>query len=164
MKPSARPTSLEHKMANNDFIVSKTDLKGHITYANRTLLKIGQYPLNSLLNVQHNIIRHPDMPRGVFKLLWDTLKQGDEFFGFIKNMCANGDYYWLFANVTPDSNIDGKLHGYYSVRRQPPEKALSIEKRLGAKEGPEKSIMYLNQILAEQNVSYRDFSLNLFKS
>ena len=175
MKPSITPTQVEHKMKANDFIVSKTDLKGRITYANRIFLKLGQYPLDSLLNVQHNIVRHPDMPRGVFKLLWETLKQGDEFFGFIKNMCANGDYYWVFANVTPDSNIAGKLHGYYSVRRQPSEKALavikpiyqemiSIEKRLGSKEGPGKSIAYLNEILAEKNISYQDFALDLFKN
>jgi len=175
MKATITPTQIEHKMDVDDFIVSKTDLKGRITYANRTFLKIGQYPLGSLLNVQHNIVRHPDMPRGVYKLLWATLKKGDEFFGFIKNMCANGDYYWVFANVTPDSNVDGKLHGYYSVRRQPSERALAlmvpiykemltIEKRMGAREGPEKSVAYLNELLAEKDTNYRDFVLDLYKN
>jgi len=175
MKQSITPTQVEHKMGADDFIVSKTDLKGRITYANRIFMKLGQYPLESLLNTQHNIVRHPGMPRGVFKMLWETLKQGDEFFGFIKNMCANGDYYWVFANVTADLNVNGQLQGYYSVRRQPPESALaiikpvyqemlSIEKRLGSKEGPDKSIAYLNQVLDEKSISYQEFALSLFKN
>ena len=175
MKPSITPTQVEHTMTADDFIVSKTDLKGRITYANRIFLRIGQYPLDTLLNVQHNIVRHPDMPRGVYKLLWETLKKGDEFFGFVKNMCANGDYYWVFANVTPDFNVSGQPQGYYSVRRKPSDNALaaikpiykemlSIEKRSGAKEGPEKSIAYLNQVLDEKSISYQDYALSLFKN
>ena len=175
MKPSITPTNHEHKMAENDFIVSKTDLKGRITYANRIFMQMAQRSESELLNVQHNIIRHPDMPRGVFRFLWDTLKQKEEFFGFVKNLCANGDYYWVFANVTPDFGPDGQVKGYYSVRRQPPESAiqavtplyaemLAIEQRAGPKEGPNKSIAYLQQFLADNNTSYRDLALNLYKN
>jgi len=175
MKSSITPTNREHKMAENDFIVSKTDLKGRITYANRIFMQMGQYPESELLNVQHNIIRHPDMPRGVFRFLWDTLKQKKEFFGFVKNLCANGDYYWVFANVTPDFGHDGEVKGYYSVRRKPSESAiqavsplyaemLAIEKRAGPKEGPGKSMAYLQQFLADNNTSYRDLVLNLYKN
>ena len=175
MKPSITPTQVEHKMGPDDFIVSKTDLKGRITYANRIFLKLGQYPLESLLNTQHNIVRHPDMPRGVYKMLWETLKQGSEFFGFVKNMCANGDYYWVFANVTPDYNVSGQPQGYYSVRRKPSDSALatikpiykemlSIEKRSGAKDGAEKSLAYLNRLLAEKNTNYKDYTLSLFEN
>jgi len=173
MKPSILPTNREHKMAENDFIVSKTDTKGRITYANRIFMRMAQRSESELLNVQHNIIRHPDMPRGVFRFLWNTLKQREEFFGFVKNMCANGDYYWVFANVTPDIGFDGEVKGYYSVRRQPSESAiqavtplyaemLAIEQRAGAKEGPDKSIAYLQQFLADNNTSYRDLVLNLY--
>jgi len=175
MKPSITPTNTEHKMAENDFIVSKTDLKGRITYANRIFMKMAQRSESELLNVQHNIIRHPDMPRGVFRFLWDTLKQKEEFFGFVKNLCANGDYYWVFANVTPDLGQDGEVKGYYSVRRQPSESAiqavtplyaemLTIENRAGPKEGPDKSIAYLQQFLADNNTSYRDLALNLYNN
>jgi PAS domain S-box-containing protein len=175
MKPSITPTNREHKMADNDFIVSKTDIKGRITYANRIFMQMAQYPESDLLNVQHNIIRHPDMPRGVFRFLWDTIKQNQEFFGFVKNMCANGDYYWVFANVTPDYGSDGQVKGYYSVRRKPSENAiqavtplyqemLAIEKRSSAKEGPDKSIAYLKQFLADNNTSYQDLVFNLYKS
>jgi PAS domain S-box-containing protein len=173
MKQNITPTNREHKMATNDFIVSKTDLKGRITYANRIFMRMAQYPESSLLNVQHNIIRHPDMPRGVFRFLWDTIKQEQEFFGFVKNLCANGDYYWVFANITPDFGFDGKVKGYYSARRQPPESAikavtplytemLAIEKRCGPKEGPEQSIAYLTRFLEDHNTSYRDLALTLY--
>ncbi len=162
-------------MADNDFIVSKTDVKGRITYANRIFMKMAQYPEADLLDIQHNIIRHPDMPRGVFKFLWDTIKQKKEFFGFVKNLCANGDYYWVFANITPDYGSDGQVKGYYSVRRKPSENAikavtplykemLTIERQSGTKEGPEKSIAYLKQFLADNKTSYQDLVLNLYKS
>ena len=175
MKPSITPTSIEHKMAENDFIVSKTDLKGRITYANRIFMQMAEYSESELLNVQHNIIRHPDMPRGVFRFLWDTLKQKEEFFGFVKNLCANGDYYWVFANVTPDFGDNEQVQGYYSVRRQPSESAiqtivpiykemLAIEKRVGPKEGPDKSIAYLQLFLNDNKTSYRDLVLNLYKN
>ncbi len=175
MKPSITPTNREHKMAENDFIVSKTDTKGRITYANRIFMKMAQYPEEKLLNVQHNIIRHPDMPRGVFKLLWDTIKQEQEFFGFVKNLSADGSFYWVFANITPDYDSSGKVTGYYSVRRQPSEEAiravtpiyqemLAIEKRSGAKEGPDKSIAYLVQFLADNKTSYQDLALSLYNN
>lgn len=175
MKPSITPTNNEHKMGPDDFIVSKTDLKGRITYSNRIFMQMAQYAESDLLGVQHNIIRHPDMPRGVFRFLWNTLQQNHEFFGFVKNLCANGDYYWVFANVTPDFAPDGQVKGYYSVRRQPPESAiqavtplyaemLAIEKRAGPKEGPDKSIAYLQQFLADNNTSYRDLALSLYNN
>jgi PAS domain S-box-containing protein len=175
MKPSITPTNREHKMAENDFIVSKTDTKGRITYANRIFMRMAQYPEEKLLNIQHNIIRHPDMPRGVFKFLWDTIKQEQEFFGFVKNLCADGSFYWVFANITPDFDSNGKVQGYYSVRRQPSEQAirtvtplyqemLAIEKRSGAKEGPDKSITYLKQFLKDNNTSYRDLVLSLYNN
>jgi len=175
MKPSITPTNIEHKMAGEDFIVSKTDLKGRITYANRIFMQIAQYPERDLLNIQHNIIRHPDMPRGVFKFLWDTLQQDLEFFGFVKNLCANGDYYWVFANITPDFDSNGIKRGYYSVRRKPSENAikaviplykemLAIEKKHGPKEGPNESLAYLTKFLADNNTTYQNLVLSLYNS
>ncbi|MEW8263014.1 MAG: PAS domain S-box protein, partial [Candidatus Thiodiazotropha taylori] len=86
MKPNVTPTTREIIMDENDFIVSKTDLKGRITYANRIFMKIAGYAEHELLNVQHNIIRHPDMPRGVFRLLWNVIESGQECFAYVKNM------------------------------------------------------------------------------
>ena len=86
MKPRITPTNIEHQLEADDFIVSKTDTRGRITYCNRIFMKIAGYSEAQLLGKQHNIIRHPDMPRSVFKMLWDTIEGGREFFGYVKNL------------------------------------------------------------------------------
>jgi len=175
MKQKITPTSNRRNLGPEDFIVSKTDSSGRITYANRIFMDICGFAESDLLNIQHNIIRHPDMPRGVFRFMWDTLKSGDEFLGFAKNLCSDGSYYWVFANITPDYDKDGKLHGYYSVRRQPPQSALdvlipvykemlAIEKRSSAKEAPDKSIAYLVDVVGQVGAkNYNSLVLNLYK-
>lgn len=170
----ARITPKDHQvlLEDDEFIVSKTDLKGRITYCNRTFMRIAGYSERELLNSQHNIVRHPDMPRGVFRFLWDTIAQGKEFFGYVKNLTSDGSYYWVFANVTPDYDRDGKLSGYYSVRRKPTASAiatieplyremLAIEQQAGSKEGPDRSIAYLQEKLADLNIGYEEFVLSL---
>jgi len=113
------PNNKELKMKETDFIVSKTDVKGLITYCNDAFMEFSGYYEEDLIGQAHNIIRHPDMPRSVFRLMWQTLQQENEFFGFIKNMCKNGGFYWTFANVTPSFSADNQLTGYFSVRRFP---------------------------------------------
>jgi PAS domain S-box-containing protein len=175
MKPKITPTQNEKRLGDDDFIVSKTDPSGRITYANRIFMEIAGYPEHALLGQQHNIIRHPDMPRGVFKFLWDTLKSGQEFFGFVKNMSSDGSYYWVFANVTPDYDKSGKLQGYYSVRRNPPRSAievvepiyremLAIELRSSVKEAPDASQEYLFEVIRNSGAnSYMALALKLYK-
>lgn len=172
MKKHIPPTNTEVQLADGEFIVSKTDTKGRITYCNRTFMRIAGYSEKELLHSQHNIVRHPDMPRGVFRFLWDTIASGQEFFGYVKNLTADGSYYWVFANVTPDYDRDGQLKGYYSVRRKPKASAiaaveplyremLNIEQRAGSKDGPNQSIRYLQDKLAELNTGYEEFVLGL---
>ena len=175
MKPSITPTNNEKKLAEEDFIVSKTDVSGKITYANRIFMHIAGYPERDLLGIQHNIIRHPDMPRGVFRFMWNTLKAGDEFFGFAKNLCADGSFYWVFANITPDYDKDGQLQGYYSVRRNPPRSALevivpiyremlSIEKQSTVKEAPDRSLAYLFDVVSQVGAkNYNKLVIDLYK-
>jgi PAS domain S-box-containing protein len=116
------PTGREVFFDNDDIIVSKTDLKGRITYANKTFCHIAGYTEREVLGQPHSLIRHPDMPRAVFKLLWDTLQDGRELFAYVKNMARNGDHYWVFAHVTPSYDTAGKLAGYHSNRRVPDRK------------------------------------------
>ena len=125
MKPSITPIDREIRLGDDEFIVSKTDTKGIITYCNRVFMHIAGYSEAELLGKQHNIVRHPDMPRGVFRFLWQTLQDGEEFFGYVKNMCKSGAYYWVFANVTPDYDARGRVVGYYSVRRKPSDQAIA---------------------------------------
>ncbi|WP_396627398.1 PAS domain-containing protein [Luteitalea sp.] len=113
------PTGHERFFATDDVIVSKTDLTGKITYANDVFLKIAGYEEHEVLWQPHSIIRHPDMPRAVFKYMWDTLGAEKEIFAYVINMAKNGDHYWVFAHVTPTFGADGRPIGYHSNRRVP---------------------------------------------
>jgi PAS domain S-box-containing protein len=125
MKPTdIRPTGVETIMGDNEIIVSKTDTKGIITYANDVFMRIAKYDEDEVIGKPHNMIRHPDMPRSVFKLLWDTISSGQEIFAYVKNMTADGGYYWVLAHVTP-STQDGRIIGYHSNRRSPNRNALA---------------------------------------
>lgn len=113
------PDSSERFLAPDDIIVSKTDLKGRILYANREFLSIADYEENEILHQPHNVIRHPDMPRTIFKCAWDRIKKGDEVFAYVKNLTKGGDYYWVLAHFTPTFDSDGSIIGYHSMRRAP---------------------------------------------
>jgi PAS domain S-box-containing protein len=116
---SATPSGRESHFGDDEFIVSKTDSKGRITYANEVFLRVARYERAQLLGKPHSLVRHPHMPRCVFKLLWDTIRSGDEMFGYILNMASNGDHYWVFAHVTPCHDENGSIIGYHSNRRKP---------------------------------------------
>ncbi|TYC48680.1 PAS domain S-box protein [Rhodobacterales bacterium] len=113
------PTGVERFFSDHDIIVSKTDTRGRITYANKIFRDIAGMDGKSLQDAPHSIIRHPDMPRCVFKLIWDTIQDRREIFGYVKNLSANGDHYWVFAHVTPSFNEAGEIIGYHSNRRVP---------------------------------------------
>ncbi len=168
MKPDVTPTNHEIVMADEDFIVSKTDLKGRITYANRVFMRIAGYAESELLDVQHNIIRHPDMPRGVFRLLWNVIESGQECFAYVKNMAKSGDFYWVYANVTMDRDADGRPMGYFSVRRKPSregieaitpvyQEMLRIEREAGPRDAPDASLNWLLDVLKSKGSTYEEF-------
>ena len=125
-----QPTGREVMFADEEIIVSKTDLRGIITYANDVFLKVAGYTEVELLGQPHNIIRHPDMPRCVFKLLWDQIQAQKEIFAYVLNKAKNGDHYWVFAHVTPSYNTLGQHVGYHSSRRVPYPDALPKVKAL----------------------------------
>ncbi|MEF1290522.1 PAS domain-containing protein [Vibrio sp. M260118] len=165
----------EITIPKDSFIVSKTDTQGKIKYANRMFMRVSNFSEEQLLGKNHNIIRHADMPRGVFYGLWSTLKREEEFFGFVKNSTADGDYYWVFANITPDYE-NGKLIGYYSVRRPAPERAkqqilavyadmLKMESNAERSQAPEASWNKMVAWVEEQHgLSYPEFMIHLYNS
>lgn len=99
------------------FLVSETDEKGVITFANDNFCKIAGYDVDELIGKSHNIVRHLDMPKAAFKSLWDSVKVGKIWDGYVKNRCKNGDYYWVYATVYPYEKSDGSK-GYLSCRRK----------------------------------------------
>ena len=124
-RPTVRPTGVHRTFPADELIVSKTDPRGVITYANDVFLRVSGYPLEQVLGQPHNLIRHPDMPRAEFKLLWDTLAGGQEIFAYVNNLAADGADYWVLAHVTPSHGPDGKLVGYHSSRRSPSPRAVA---------------------------------------
>jgi len=163
----------EVPVRKDELVISKTDLKGKITYANRSFMRISNFAEPEFLNRPHSIIRHPDMPRGVFYAVWKELQARREFFGLIKNYTRDKNYYWVFANITPDF-VGDQVVGYFSVRRYAPRDALKViepiysqmrakEKSMSSSKAPEASWCWLTEMIQEQHhLSYNEFILNLY--
>jgi len=158
------------EMRKDDFIVSKTDLKGQITYVNKIFVEMGEFSEEELLGKAHSLVRHPDMPKAIFELFWKLIQKGDEIFSFVINKTKNGNDYWVFANVTPSVDEYGETIGYYSVRRKPNTAALDFikplyEQMLKAEKnaGVEASNKILTDLLNEKGVDYNEFIISLQK-
>ena len=123
MRNNQPVTDHEIELTENTLIVSKTDLKGRITYVNQDFLDISGFAESELIGEPHNLVRHPDMPPEAFEDLWNTLKEGRPWTGYVKNRAKNGDYYWVLANATPIWE-GGQVTGYLSVRRKPSREAV----------------------------------------
>lgn len=172
-KYATKPTGKERHFGENEIIVSKTDLKGRITYANDVFLKIAGYREAEVLGQPHSLIRHPDMPRAVFQLLWDRIQQGDEIFAYVKNMAKNGDHYWVLAHVTPSRSPNNGIIGFHSNRRVPTREAVSTIEGLyakllaeeirhnNAKEGLAASMAMLTDFIANSGKSYDELVFSL---
>ncbi|MBL4809811.1 MAG: PAS domain-containing protein [Phycisphaerales bacterium] len=132
MKTEMTLTGNEQFFQEDDLIVSKTDTKGRIIYANQTFLRIADFKESEVIGQAHNIIRHPSMPRCVFRFLWERIEAGHEVFAYVVNRCKNGDHYWVFAHVTPTFGQNNRIVGYHSSRRVPKPEALNIIKPLYA--------------------------------
>ncbi|GAX87996.1 conserved hypothetical protein [Lebetimonas natsushimae] len=116
----------EYVLKDDDFIVSKTDTKGYITYCNRIFVEAAGWNRFELIGANHNIIRHPHMPKIAFKILWDLIQSGKEFFGFVKNLRKDGGFYWVLAYITPDFDLNGRIVGYTSFRKKPSRRGIEF--------------------------------------
>ncbi len=124
MRNNQPVNNVEHRMKAGDILVSKTDLKGKITYANEAFCSIAGMSEAELIGQPHNVVRHPDMPSAAFADLWTTIQAGKPWTGFVKNRSADGGYYWVKANVAPEYDEQGQLQGYISVRTYPTDKEI----------------------------------------
>ena len=169
-KPKVTPIEKEVRLKEEDFIVSKTDLKSKILYGNKIFIEMSGYEEEELLGKPHNILRHPDMPRCAFKALYDHIQNGKEWFGFVKNLRKDGGYYWVFANISPTYNSQGKMIGYYSVRRKPIDgfkniieplyrQLLEIEKSGGMEAG----LNAVEELLNKHKLSFNELMIKIQK-
>lgn len=170
-------TGVERFFDEKDIIVSKTDVKGRITYANRTFMNVAGYTEKEILGAPHSIVRHPDMPRCVFKVLWDTISIGKEIFAYVINRAKNGDHYWVLAHVTPSYNAAGEIDSYHSNRRVPNKTVVQqtivpVYKMLldeenrhaNSKEGMLAAHAMLVGILQQKGIGYDEFVFSLMCS
>ncbi|QDQ36311.1 PAS domain S-box protein [Campylobacter jejuni] len=155
-------------LSENALITSKTDLKGNIIYANNDFLKYAGYKVDELLYKSHNIVRHEDMPRTVFKCLWDYIQKGEEIFAFVKNKAKDGSFYRVFANVSASFDTNGNIINYYSVRRMPNKSAIStIESlysdllRAEQQQGLNKGVEMLKNFCKDADKTYNELIFSL---
>jgi len=161
---------MTREMNENDFIVSKTDTKGRLTYVNKIFIDLAEYTEEELLGKPHNIIRHPDMPKTIFKLLWERIQNKNEIFAYVVNKTKNGNDYWVYANVTASLDDRGNIVGYYSVRRKPNPEALAIIKPLYSEilqaersGGIAAGERVLNERIEKEGVSYDELVISIQK-
>jgi len=161
---------VEREINENDFIVSKTDTKGRLTYVNKIFIDMAEYSEEELLGKPHSIVRHPEMPKAIFKLLWDTIQKKEELFAYVVNKTKNNNSYWVYANVTPSLDERDNTVGYYSVRRRPNPQALEIIKPLYAKMlqaeksgGMEAGMKVLTDLLHQEGASYDEYIISIQK-
>ncbi len=156
---SKKPTPIDEeiKLEPKKYIISSTDTKGLITDVNDYFIEISGYSRDELIGKSHNIIRHPDMPKVVFKLMWEQLKAGHDILALVKNLSKDGRYYWIFTTFEPVKNANGEVTGYTAHRKSAPKhtietiadiyaKVLEVEK----KDGMEASEKFLNDYLKER--------------
>jgi len=170
-KPAAK--NEEIKLDPKRYLVSETDLKGLITYGNDYFMEIAGYSEEELIGASHNIIRHPDMPRIVFKLLWDTIQKGNNINAVVKNLAKDGRYYWVFTEFKiRRENGTGNIVGYRASRKAVSKHVVGViselYKTLVEKEkegGMEASFEYLNAFLNEKgsNIKFENIMEEIHK-
>jgi PAS domain S-box-containing protein len=168
-KTAVAPTGVERMLGADELIVSKTDAKGVLTYVNTVFCRMAVAAEEDLLGQPHNVVRHPDMPRALFKYMWDTIATRREIFAYVKNMGLDGTHYWVFAHVTASGRVGGPPAGYHSNRRCPAREAIAAVEPLyrqlrdierntaGSREGLEASVAALHEVLDRRGMTYDEF-------
>jgi len=167
-----RPIVLDEEIefSKKKFIVSKTDLKGNILFINKNFSEISGYPEEEIIGAPHNVLRHPDMPRAIFYLIWQNLLNGNKISGVIKNLAKDGRYYWVIADFEPKRDSDGNITTLTAFRRAASQDVIETSEELYAtmlaiekKHGMEQSLAYLEGFLDEHNLNYHQFIEELIK-
>jgi len=165
------PTGKEIKLSTKEFIVSKTDPKGIIVYGNDYFTKVSGYKETELIGSPHNILRHPDMPKAVFFLLWEHIQNGHNISAVVKNMAKNGDHYWVVTDFEIRRNsITKEVSQYVAFRQAVPKRVVEEIEPLYAKmleiekvHGMDASVEYLNSFLEEKRMNYNQYVEQLAK-
>lgn len=173
MKSRITPSGLESRFQDEELIVTKTDITGRLTYCNTVFIRMSGFSETELVGQPHSIIRHPDMPRAVFKMMWETIVRGEEIFAYVVNLAKNGDHYWVLAHITPSFDAAGKISGYHSNRRVPQrtavDRTIQIYRDLRRIEGSggdrkaslQESVSSIGALISKSGGSFNEFVLAL---
>ncbi len=169
-KRGVEPKNIESKFDIDELFFSTTDLKGIILSGNDVFVRVSKFSKEEIIGKPHNIIRHPNMPRAVFKALWDTIKQGKPFVGYVVNMAKDGSYYWVLASIYPMFDKEGNIKKYLSIRIKPSSDIFKIIPNLyqdiltyEQREGMDAALEYmLNKIKELGYENYEEFSKKAF--
>lgn len=168
------PKNSEYQLSQTVFLLSKTDTKGIIKYGNPALFQASGYSERELLGANHNIFRHADVPRCIFKMMWNTLEVKQDFQAYLKNVRKDGAYYWTFADITPTLDVDQRITGFFAVQRAPKPESIRVisefykqlrseEERIESGQSANKqaamdaSQALLHSILHEKGLSYEEY-------
>ena len=166
-----RPTPIDREVQwdKTKTLISETDVKGTITNVNDVFCAVAHYSASELIGQPHNLIRHPDMPKLIFKLLWDNLKVGNNFVGVIKNLAKTGEYYWVVTDFEMRRDAMGNITHYIGRRKSVPEAAINnylapfYESLLKMEKigGVELSSRFFKNYLTKQVKDYIDFVISI---
>ncbi len=164
------PTNKEIKLNPKRYILSTTDLKGVITNVNDYFVEVCQYSAEELIGSPHNIVRHPDMPKAIFYLMWEYIQNGKNITAVVKNLAKNGDHYWVITDFEIRRDLDGKINRYMAFRQAAPRKIINTIEPLYQKllhieqmDGMQASVDYLLNYVAEQGLDYNGYIAKLEK-
>ncbi len=160
-----KPIDREVTWDKRKTVLSKTDKRGMIEYANETFVEVSGYEDYELISQPHNVIRHPDMPRVIFKILWENLKKGNNFHAVVKNLAKSGRYYWMVTDFELVFDDNNEITNYIAKRKAMPEEALRkhieplYKKLLHIEQvsGIDASEKYLIGFLEERRMSYEEW-------
>lgn len=158
----------EKKLSSEDILVSKTDVGGRITYGNDTFIEISGYSKEELVGQPHNIIRHPDMPKAIFYIMWQSIKRGQNIMAVVKNLTKDGKYYWVTTDFDIQRNRDGAIRNYIAFREPTPRKVIKEVEKLYAtlldiekKKGDRQSLEFLELFLEDKRMTYNEYIQDL---
>lgn len=166
-----RKINYEIKCATQQVIVSRTDLEGNIVYCNPTFLEVNGFRSSEIIHQPHSIVRHPDMPKTIFHIIWSIISQGMSIQAVIKNQTNNGEFYWTLATIKPQMDRDNNVISYVAYGKQAPDSVIKTMEALYKElyeieyvRGIEAGQEYLNSYLEEQGMTYAQYMKHLTKN
>jgi len=165
-----KPSGNEIKISPRDILVTRTDHQGVINYCNDTFLEVTGYTEREVIGANHNIVRHPDMPKVIFHLMWKSIKKRKNITSVLKNIAKNGNHYWVITDFKTDEDFSGSIKNHTAYRRAIPKNLIeTIEPlyqtllKIEQEQDMDASIKYLNRYLADRDMDYNQFIENLLQ-